>query len=236
MAHELEDTFRQLPQMLQDALQEVGRLKAQARRRKYDADATTCRLRRQVQEAKEEAKHFRTRLNEQHTRATEHVVNWLSELADFVACGICASELRRPYVLACGHIYCYDCLYALFSQALAALAHDMLNIHNLETLQLCRHIDQSGHFPANIHTYAQQVLADFEAIRGRAQYTCPMCRTAITVKPVEDLALKQIMNRIAAARAEYGHALHADAAVIPDVEGGDDAPYPAIVTEYSIWQ
>ncbi|KAF9467132.1 hypothetical protein BDZ94DRAFT_53921 [Collybia nuda] len=96
---------------------------------------------------------------------------------EITACEICDTILWSPFLLPnCGHTFCQSCIERWFSQALAKHA---------------------AIFPD--YDYRRTAGEQSEQISGHPSYTCPKCRTATSVRPVENFFLKTLVRSITSA-------------------------------------
>ncbi|TFY56980.1 hypothetical protein EVJ58_g7306 [Rhodofomes roseus] len=207
--------------MLKDAWQEVGRLKAEAAQQKSVNKETIAGLTQQVEETKvvkqslhspeffyqrhfaQEVGQLRHTLGEQHSRDAGRIVFWLSALSECMTCSVCMSEMRRPYTLACGHLYCRGCLRAVFNQTLEVHAHADHAGHDQARVRVYQAVLRSPAVSEELRVNMRQFIADAEGVHGLPPYMCPVCRAAITIRPIQVFAFRQVIERLAEARAEY---------------------------------
>ena len=105
----------------------------------------------------------------------------LAQHQQAVTCQICLDLLHRPFALApCGHITCYNCLIRWFTalQNPNPPADDIVN-------PLPENVDE-----------VQLIVSSAEAERGtylRRRKTCPVCRAAVLLRPVEMWGIKSMV-------------------------------------------
>ncbi|KAJ7502833.1 hypothetical protein B0H11DRAFT_1986565 [Mycena galericulata] len=112
-----------------------------------------------------------------------------SQLEDHISCEICTSTMLTPYILSgCGHSYCGRCLVEWFGTCLAQ--HMAAHPNWRPTNQPSYHLLNPG---IRAHPYIAAMMAQ----QGpQPEYTCPTCRAVVSTKPIEDYALKAIIQAV----------------------------------------
>ena len=100
-----------------------------------------------------------------------------------MTCQICLDLLHRPFALApCGHITCYNCLIRWFTALQNPNATGAAD-------------DNANPLPENVDE-VQLIVNSTEAKRGtylRRRKTCPVCRAAVLLRPVEMWGIKSMV-------------------------------------------
>ncbi|KAJ6558510.1 hypothetical protein DFH09DRAFT_922415, partial [Mycena vulgaris] len=129
------------------------------------------------------------------SRRSGKVVLDAAQLEDHISCEICTTTMWTPYILSgCGHTFCLKCLVEWFNTTLAQHmgAHPAWDATNQPPYHL---------LSARIRTHPL-IAAMITAQGPQPEYTCPTCRAAVLTKPVEDYALKAIVQAVATSVGE----------------------------------
>ncbi|TFY58111.1 hypothetical protein EVJ58_g6614 [Rhodofomes roseus] len=169
-----QDVTASLRQQLKEALQEVERLRTEARA-----------------------------AEKQKAVAQPVDSSLLGDVEEVVTCEICTFKMWAPYALPCGHTFCQSCLQDWFGTAQAThLANYPQSAQHDNLLAELRASLRRPNLTPQRRTQMQVQLAQFEAMCQRPKYTCPTCRTECKTRPTEVFVLKAIVERVGKAQGE----------------------------------
>ncbi|KAH7912285.1 hypothetical protein BJ138DRAFT_1148781 [Hygrophoropsis aurantiaca] len=135
------------------------------------------------------------------------------KLDDHISCEVCANKMWSPYILPdCGHSFCETCLVDWFNTTLSQhmARHPAYNPRSPTTdlTNLVQQMLTLAHGP--LLPYAQAFLGAYYQLQpmgganneSKPEYTCPVCRNQVKIKPVEDFKLKALVGEVASTCGE----------------------------------
>ncbi|KZT67185.1 hypothetical protein DAEQUDRAFT_729422 [Daedalea quercina L-15889] len=181
--------------------EEVAVARTPIARRQQDATASLQRqLKEALQEVERLRKEARA-AEKQKAAAAPTDATLLADLEEIVTCEICTFKMWAPYALPCGHTFCQTCLQDWFgtAQAQHLTNYPQADRHYFAAH---RNALQLGHLPPYQRQEMEMHFARHEAMFPRPKYTCPTCRTECKTRPTEVFALKAMAERVAKVQGE----------------------------------
>ncbi|KAL0573306.1 E3 ubiquitin ligase [Marasmius crinis-equi] len=118
----------------------------------------------------------------------------LSRIEDIVNCSICGDCMVSPWMLTCGHNYCFDCLNGWLKELLIKFKeeHPDYDPRRQTLYHLLTPNDQLQLAEARFTHEVAAVLVR-KAV-PKPEYTCPTCRSSIDGPPSQNYALKELVR------------------------------------------
>ncbi|KAF8883718.1 hypothetical protein BD779DRAFT_1539141 [Infundibulicybe gibba] len=126
-----------------------------------------------------------------------------SVIEDHLCCEVCMNEMWVPYLLPdCGHTFCQTCLQDWFDSILVQhiTTHPHYDLNQPNVLLMPQITAALRGMPSARDPQIQHLLMQLNS--QHPQYTCPTCCKPVHGRPVENFALKALVQIITSVRGE----------------------------------
>ncbi|KAF9039542.1 hypothetical protein BDZ89DRAFT_1110202 [Hymenopellis radicata] len=125
----------------------------------------------------------------------------ISKLEDDLTCEICSMKMWHPYILPkCGHTFCETCLHGWFTTTTTQYQATHPNYNPNLPIPMPNFLRDTVYYGQIVPRQLINMVNQLDT--GGPSLTCPTCREAVKVRPVECFAIKSLVRTVGSAQGE----------------------------------